>query len=66
MKGDFEDMKAKKWKALASLLTKILSVMYALGLVNGYWEFMQNKSLFIQCLPFMFALIIATLCEEEN
>lgn len=53
-----------KWKVIITLLCKIFCFTYALELTNGHFEFMQKQSLFIQILPFIFALVIVGLCDE--
>lgn len=59
-------MKKEIAKSIIGVVNLIFAFTYVLSLVNGKLPVMANKSIFIQILPMVISLVIATICEEHS
>ena len=59
-------MKKEIAKSIIGVVNLIFVFTYVLSLVNGKLPVMANKSIFIQILPMVISLVIATICEEHS
>ena len=59
-------MKKEVIKSIIGVVNLIFAFTYVLSLVNGKLPVMANKSIFIQILPMVISLVIATICEEHS
>lgn len=59
-------MKKEIAKSIIGVVNLIFAFTYVLSLVNGKLPVMTNKSIFIQILPMVISLVIATICEEHS
>ena len=59
-------MKKEIVKSIIGVVNLIFAFTYVLSLVNGKLPVMANKSIFIQILPMVISLVIATICEEHS
>lgn len=51
-------------KGIAKIITTVLAFAYAASLAYGQIAWMQDKSIFVQLIPLLIALIICVLCED--
>lgn len=56
--------KTKLIKGIVNIITLTLAFTYAVSLTQGQIAWMQGKSIFLQIMPMLIALVICAFCED--